>query len=142
MTTSTKYEAFWVPGLGDDVDRDESLAVGLGWLAEAEREYCGHGVIVMYARKMMGNAPLLAQAASRWEFVSPRTRGSPGRGPVPCVWPPDDRVLELGEFMATRSALCVIPGSLYDISGWVRRTGAECLVEASTSLRAWPFLRR
>jgi hypothetical protein len=118
-----------VPGLDHEIDRDESLAIGIQWLAEAECEHGGQGTIAMYAKKMVDNAPLLARAATRWEFVSSRSQRSPGRGPVLCVWPPDDRVLELGEYVAVQSALCVIPGSLLDISGWIQKSGAQCLVE-------------
>jgi hypothetical protein len=38
-------------------------------------------------------------------------------------------VLELGEYMATQHALCVIPCEPYDISPWIERSEAECLVE-------------
>lgn len=132
----------WVPGLDHDIDQDESLKIGFRWLAEAERKHGGVGVIVMYAKQMMGNAPLLAQAAGRWEFVSPRSRSrSPrGRGPILAIWPPDDRTLEFAEHLAFDSALCVISGRLHDISAWIRRTGARCLVDgfAATDAMALP----
>jgi hypothetical protein len=47
MTKTPSYEAAWVPGLGHDVDPDESLALGFRWLAAAEREHGGAGVVVM-----------------------------------------------------------------------------------------------
>lgn len=36
-TLPARYEASWMPGLDHDIDRDESLRVGLCWLADAER---------------------------------------------------------------------------------------------------------
>lgn len=128
-----RYEAFWIPGLDydrDGFDRDDGLEVAFRWLDHAERQYGGEGIIVMYAKKMMSNAPMLAEAASRWDFVSTRARSGYryDGGPVLTVWP-DDRTLELAEHMAFGSALCVIPGSLHDVSPWIRRTSAKCLVE-------------
>ena len=130
MRPPVRYEAFWIPGLdNDDIDRDESLALGFEWLGSAERQYGGNGIIVMYAKRMVGNAPLLSQAASRWEFVSLRSRGSfRERGPVLTIWPSRE-TLELAEQKAFGSALCVIPGSLFDVSPWIRRTSAQGLVE-------------
>ena len=131
MGKSQPYEAAWVPGLGHEIDRDESLKVGFRWLAETERKYGVVGVVVMYTKGMVRNAPLLEQAAGRWQFVSTRS-SSPsrrGRGPVLAIWPPDDRTLELAEQLAVGSALCVIPGSLNDGTAWIRRTNARCLVD-------------
>jgi hypothetical protein len=131
VSNNARYDAFWVPGLDDEIDPDDALDIAVDWLSNEERSRGGAGVIVMYAKQMMGNRPLLGQAASRWEFVSPRSRshGWPhGQGPVLCVWPPDDKTLELAEQLAFGSALCVIPGSLYDITGWVARTDAKPLV--------------
>jgi hypothetical protein len=128
MSIPARYEAFWVPGLDHEIDRDESLRTGLTWLASAERKYEGAGVVVMYAKSMVGNAPLLSQAAQRWEFVSPRSKRPLGNGPVLAIWPPDAGVLELAESMALDSALCVVAGR-YDISPWARRAKAMCLVE-------------
>lgn len=140
MTKTPHYEAAWIPGLDHEIDADESLAVGFRWLAEAERTHGGRGIVVMYAKQMMGNNPLLGQAAGRWEFVSPRSRsqsGLPrGRGPVLAIWPPNNHTLELAEQLAFGSALCVISGSLYDIAPWVRRTGARGLVEGFSTADA------
>lgn len=135
MTAAQRFEAVWIPGLDSDLDRDDGLRLGLRWLAETERTDGGVGVIVMYAKQMMGNAPLLVQAAGRWEFVSPRSRSQSrrGGGPVLAIWPPDDRTMELAEQLAVRSALCVIPGSLFDVDAWIRRTGARCLVDGVTT---------
>lgn len=121
------YEAFWVPGLMHDIDRDESLRCGLGWLQDAERTYGRVGRIVMYAKKMAGNAPLLMAAAQQWEFVSPRSRHSYDRGPVLAVWPPDAGVIELAEDLSRGCALCVIAGR-YDLSAWITRARATCLL--------------
>jgi len=121
------YDAFWVPGLSHDIDRDESLRCGLGWLAEAEQTYRRRGRIVMYAKKMAGNAALLREAEQRWEFVSPRSRHSYDHGPVLAVWPPDSRVIELAEDLSRGYALCVIAGH-YDLCAWITRARATCLL--------------
>ncbi len=139
MSVPARYEAFWVPGLDHEIDRDESLRVGLRWLASAEREHEATGMIVMYAKSMVGNAPLLGEAARRWEFVSPRSRHSSGRGPVLAIWPPDSKVIELAERMALDSALCVIAGR-YDISSWIKRASATCLVEGFEAALTVPDL--
>jgi|GEM_PF-2777010 len=127
QTMDVRYEAFWVPGLAHEVERDESLRCGLDWLAKAEQSYGRAGRIVMYAKKMLHNAPLLAAAAHRWEFVSPRSRHSYNRGPVLAVWPPDSGVIELAEELSQGCALCVIAGH-YDLSAWVKRSCATCLL--------------
>jgi hypothetical protein len=129
MTIPARYKASWVPGLQHDIDRDESLRVGLNWLIEAEQEQQARGVIVMYAKKMAQNAPLLSRAAERWEFVSPRSRRNfSGTGPVLAIWPPNGEVLELAEMLALDSSLCVIAGFKFDISPWVKKANAVCLV--------------
>lgn len=129
MTGSPRYKAFWLPGLVHDIDQGESLTLALRWLAAAERDFTAAGVIVMFAKKMMYNDPLLRQAASRWEFVSPRSQRPKGRGPVLAVWPPNADVLDLAERLAIDTALCVVAGR-WDISGWVARTRAECLIDS------------
>ena len=128
MAQSPQYEAAWVPGLDHEIDQDQSLLAGFAWLTEAERRHGGVGIIVMNAKLMMGNAPLLAEASRRWDFVSPRSRRPHGQGPVLAIYPADDRVLGFAESLAFGTALCVIPGTLYDVSAWIRRTGARCLV--------------
>jgi hypothetical protein len=40
-------------------------------------------VIVMYAKSMVHNAPLLGEAARRWEFVSPPIKEPSEQGPGP-----------------------------------------------------------
>jgi hypothetical protein len=131
MKSVIRYEAAWVPGLDSDLDRDDGLAAGFEWLTDAERRFGVPGVIVMYAKSMVRNAPLLEQAADRWEVVSPRSSYSSrgGHGPVLAIWPPDDRTLELAEQLAFEAALCVIPGSIQDVSSWIRRVNAQCLVD-------------
>jgi hypothetical protein len=123
------YEASWVPGLDRKVDRDKSLALGFRWLESAESQHDTPGVVVLHAKRMIPNTPLLAQAATRWEFVSPRSRRPRAQGPALAIWPPNDRVLELAEDLADGSALCVISGHLLDVAPWVRRTGAQCLMD-------------
>lgn len=128
MDTNAQYEAAWVPGLNDDIDQDDSLGVALDWLGDAERRLGGSGIIVMYAKSMMDNDPLLSKASTRWEFVSRLSHRPRGVGPVLAVWPPEAKLLEFAESLARRSALCVVAGS-YEITGWIQRSGAECLVE-------------
>lgn len=128
MTVPPRYKAFWIPGLDDDVDTDESLNLGLRWLAAAEREDRRAGVVVMYAKKMTQNRPVLAEAASRWTFVSLRSQRPRGHGPVLAIWPPDARVLEFAESLALDRSLCVVAGH-YDIAPWVTKSGATCLAQ-------------
>src|SRR5690348_11856215 len=105
MSVPTRYDAYWIPGLQHDIDPDESLRFGLNWLTETERTEQARGVIVMYAKKMAANRPLLTWAAGQWEFVSPRSqRRSSGAGPVLAIWPPNGEVLELAERLALDSA--------------------------------------
>lgn len=140
MTAVHGYEAFWIPGLEDDIDRDQGLALGYQWLINAERKYGGTGMVVMYAKKMVGNAPMLADFAARWEFLSLRSPGYGRRskGPVLAIWP-TDRTLEFAEQLALGSALCVIPGSHDDSLPWIRRTGAQCLVKGHSIAPGTPL---
>jgi hypothetical protein len=80
-----RYEAVWAPGLGDTKtanEDDESLAAAFAWLADAETRFQKPGQIVMYAKSMVGNHPMLGIAAQRWEFHSPRSHSGWGRGPT------------------------------------------------------------
>lgn len=126
MKIPPRYEAFWLPGLDEDVDPDEVLAIAFGWLRSAERKHGGTGILVMNAVQMRGNRPILSTAP--WDIVSPRSRRPHGRGPVLAVWP-EERTLELAEMLALDSALCAMAGTLFDIAPWIRRSGAACLVE-------------
>lgn len=117
---------FWIPGLNDDIDRDESLRIGFAWLHGAEEEFGERGVLVMHFQRMKHNAPLVAEAAERWELISPRSGG--GRsGPTLAIWP-TERDLEFAETIGRTTAVCVIPGS-HSIRPWIARTGARCLAE-------------
>jgi hypothetical protein len=58
-----------------------------------------------------------------------RTKGSMDIGradPSSPTWP-NERVLELAEQMAIRSALCVIPYEGKNLAAWIERTGAKPL---------------
>ena len=136
------YEASWVPGLDRKVDRDKSLALGFRWLESAESQHDTPGVVVLHAKRMIPTTPLLAQAATRWSFVSPRSRRPRAQGPGLAIWPPNDRVLELAEDLADGSALCVISGHLLDVAPWVRRTGAQCLMDGFCVAGGPAFRRR
>ena len=127
MKPATHFEAFWLPAFDSDADPDEVLAVGLDWLRRVERAQGVRGVIAMHATSMRRNRPALV--AAPWDIVSPRSRqGYRIGGPVLAIWPPE-KTLELAEQMATRSSLCVVPWEMADISAWIERTGATCLVE-------------
>lgn len=132
MARPVRYEAAWAPGLADTTTADEddrSLAAAFEWLIDAERRFGRPGQVVMYAKQMMHNRPLLIAAAQRWSFHSPRSHAGWHLGPTVAVWPPDDRTLELAENIAGDTGLCVIPGGTdYDAGPWIRRTGARCLV--------------
>lgn len=124
------FGAFWIPGLNnDEVDSDKALEVGFEWLRGAEREHGGAGVLVMNAVSMRRNRHLLGTAP--WDIASPRSQRPHGGGPVLAVWP-SARTLELAEYLALRTALCVIPGTLFDVAPWIRRTGATCLAHGFT----------
>lgn len=123
----TIYAAYWIPGLDNDaIDPDDALARGFDWLRQAERHHGGSGVLVMNAASMRHNRPLLGSAP--WDIVSTRSHRPYGSGPILAVWPVA-RTLELAEQLALRTALCVIPGTLFDLSPWIRRTGAKCLAD-------------
>lgn len=128
MTVPARYRGFWLPGLAHDVDVDDSLRVAFAWLAHAEREDGRPGIVAMYAKSMAGNRRLLSEAASRWRFVSPRSDRPRGYGPVLAIWPPDARVVEFAESLALDRAFCVVAGH-YDITPWIKKSGATCLVE-------------
>ena len=123
---SRLVEAAWAPGLDSDIDPDDSLRAAFQWLRKAERTHGRRGILVMNAASMRQNRPLLGTAP--WDIVSPRSRGGASGGPVLAIWP-NERTLELAEMLATGSALCVIGGSLRDVSPWIRCTGATCIVE-------------
>jgi hypothetical protein len=122
---TTLFDAYWLPAFDSDADPDEVLAAGFAWLRRQEEATGGRGVLAMHAASMRRNRPILVSAP--WDIVSPRSRGGYRSGPVLAIWP-GDRVLELAEHMALRSALCVIPYEAKDIAGWVERTGAKPVV--------------
>lgn len=140
VTTPDRYEAVWLPGLDSDADPDDALEIALDWLATVP--VGGERLIVMYAKKMAGNRALLTWAAQRYRVVSPRSReGLPdGRGnAVLAVWP-DGETLELAQRLALDGALCVIPGSLYDVRPWIVRTGAVNLADPDEEVEPLPTL--
>ncbi|HEY3023789.1 MAG TPA: hypothetical protein VGK11_09155 [Actinomycetota bacterium] len=140
MGVPARYEAFWIPGDLNGEEEEERLRAGLAWLEDAERAYGGRGAIAMYAKSMKDNTPTLSQASTRWSFVSQRSRARPhGRGPVLAVWPPDSKVLEFAEELAWGSALCVVTGR-WDISPWVGKSGAKCLLPGYEDQMVGPAL--
>jgi hypothetical protein len=119
-------EAAWAPGLDSDIATDDSLRAAFQWLRKAEQTHGGRGIIVMNAASMRRNDRLLA--AAEWDVISPRSKHPGSRGPVLAIWP-NDRTLEVAEMLATGSALCVIGSRRGDISPWIQRTGAKCIVK-------------
>jgi hypothetical protein len=140
MVTPDRYDAVWVPGLDTDFDPDQALELALDWLGTVACD--GARIIVMFAKNMVGNRPLLTWAAQRYPVVSPRSKsrlpyGRPNS--VLAVWP-DGQTLELAQRLALDGALCVIPGSLYDVRPWVVRTGATNLADPGGSGEGLPEL--
>jgi hypothetical protein len=119
------YEAFWIPGLDTDFGRDEALAVGDRWLRDSA--YPGERLIVLHAATMVQNAGPLAEMATRFKVVAPRTQNRPryrGSHAVLAVWA-SDRAMELAEELARPDGgLCLIPGSRGGPTMWIARTGA------------------
>jgi hypothetical protein len=133
MKGSRRYEAFLVPGL-NDLDRDHGLRLGLGWLRN--NGFSGRPTIVLNAVKMIRNAPLLQQAAQEFTVVSPRSSGVSRRGgPVLAVWPTES-TLTFAEDLALSFALCVIPGSIDDLSGWAAGRQPTVLGSTQTATQA------
>jgi len=123
------YEAFWIPGLDTEFDPDEALEIGDDWLRRSS--YAGDPMIVLYAANMTQNRPMLAEMGTRHTVVSPQTRSRSrgGSHAVLAVWP-SGRAMEVAEQMATPDGgLCVIPGSIEEVTWWIRRTGAQNLTD-------------
>lgn len=125
-----RYKSYWLPGLGnDDADPDEVLHSAFVWL---ETEPCsGDRLVVTNTLGMTEHTPFLAQASAPYTVISPKARkrigtvGGPGNA-VLAIWPAHE-TLELAEVLARDGALCVIPGSLDDMSPWIHRTSAHTL---------------
>jgi hypothetical protein len=123
------YEAFWIPGLDTDFGRDEGLALGEQWLRDSL--YPGRRLIVLYAANMIQNAAPLANMATRYPVVSPRTRNHPGRGghAVLAVWTSEDALDFAEELASPGGGLCLIPGTFGEASMWVSRARAVNLAD-------------
>lgn len=121
-----RYEACWIPGLRSGLDPDEVIRLGGAWLAS--RTNVHSRIVVMNAKKMMGNSASLGWLAGLYPFVSPLTRvdGDPPRA-VLAVYPAS-RTLALAERLALDGALCVIPGTFDDAVPWITRARAKNLV--------------
>lgn len=130
MRVPDRYRAAWVPGLDDaDFDPDESLEIALDWLGGVPCR--GERLIVMNTKSMKDNRPLLSRAAQRYEFISPRSRARRpfgGGNAVLSVWPTGE-TLELAQRLALDGALCVIAGTLFDVTSWIARTAATNLAD-------------
>ena len=127
---TSRCKSYWLPGLGnDDVDSDEVIHSAFAWL---RTEQCsGKRLVVMNALGMTKNRPSLAQASAPYIVISPRARQRIGAArrtgnAVLAIWPTHE-TLELAERLARDGSLCVIPGSLDDVSHWIQRTSAHAL---------------
>ncbi|MYD27791.1 MAG: hypothetical protein F4X03_02575 [Dehalococcoidia bacterium] len=125
-----RYKSYWLPGLdNDDVDPDEVLHSAFVWL-ETE-PYSGERLVVMNTLGMTENRPFLAEASASYTVISPKARRRIGTASGPgnavlAIWPAHE-TLELAEVLARDGSLCVIPGSLDDMSPWIHRTSAHAL---------------
>ncbi|MDQ3955036.1 MAG: hypothetical protein M3285_05755 [Actinomycetota bacterium] len=55
--------------MDDDVDIDDSLVIGVDWLKRAERKDRRPGILVMYAKSMVQNPRLFAEASTKRRFA-------------------------------------------------------------------------
>lgn len=127
-----QYEAFWIPGLDDPDYWDDCIYLGIEWL-EAMRL---PGVLVLDTIGSAQNRPELADAATQYDLVAPRSRHrwrGYAHGPyaVLAVWP-NGPTLELAESIAHGGALCVVPGTRHEIVGWIAKTSASNWVADDT----------
>ena len=127
---TSRCKSYWLPGLGnDDVDPDEVIHSAFAWL---RTEPCsGERLVVMNTLGMTENRPSLAQASAPHTVISPRARQRIGAArrtgnAVLAIWPTHE-TLELAEGLARDGSLCVIPGSVDDVSHWIQRTSAHAL---------------
>ncbi len=128
---TSRYESYWLPGLGnDDVDPDEVIHSAFAWL---RREPCnGERLVVMNAVSMTSNTASLRQASANYPVISPRARRRARRtgNAVLAIWPAHE-ALELAEGLARGGSLCVVPGSHDDLGHWIQRTSAQALWEVT-----------
>lgn len=138
---SPRYSACWLPGLNDDdADPDEVLASAFEWLDTVPCDEAR--LVVMNVLAAVHNRPLIATAATRYEVLSPRSRRYVQRdgNAVLAIWP-TNATLEYAEGLARNGSLCVIPGSLDDLSHWIVRVSAEHLWGCDDALSQEPVLQ-
>lgn len=105
------YDAWFLPG-PDGMPPDEAMATGLRWLLDQP----GSPLVASHAKKMLGNNPVLRQAAGsgRFEVVAPPRMWVPGwsGGAVLAPWASRRFLDGIDDDLAGQvSAVCVI--------GWV-----------------------
>jgi hypothetical protein len=103
--------------------------LGDRWLRDSN--YPGQRLIVLHAANMTQNRRSLAKMAMRYKVVSPQTKSRPHRGghSVLAVWA-SKRALQLAEELASPGGgLCLIPGTLAEVSIWISRTRAINLTD-------------
>ena len=139
MAIPTRYQAAWVPGFNTDFDPDTAIALGERWLFS--RADVKGRIVVMNAAKMAGNRPSLARLAGRVPFVSPQTRSWLPDGPlaVLAIYP-TNKTLHFAEARALDGALCVIPGTIDDVTSWVARSQAINLAAPDELAPALPAI--
>lgn len=120
-----RYEAAWIPGFNTDFHPDEAIRLGSTWLAS--RKGVRSRVVVMNAKKMMDNRPSLGELATRFPFVSPQSRDAGGAPRAVLAVYPTNTTHAFAEALALDGALCVIPGTIDDVTPWIARSGATNL---------------
>lgn len=136
------YDACWIPGLDDEDHWDDCVLLGLDWLQSTA--FPGDPVIVLNAKSMIQNRQELGWAAQRYDVVAPT--GGKSRSPasnrrpraVLAVWP-SGKALDLADELARNGALCVIPGSLHEVDGWIMEHQAVNLLEPDAPVRESPL---
>ncbi|MDA0301965.1 MAG: hypothetical protein O2822_05505 [Chloroflexi bacterium] len=133
--TAQRYEAAWIPWYRNDVDADDALELAEGWLAGAPCR--AQRVIVTNTREALRGHFSAHPKLARYENFSPtssRARSRTGNA-VLALWPSNE-TLAFAETVATDGALCVVPGSIHDLTHWIRRTTATNLWDPASELES------
>lgn len=113
-----RYEAFFVP---PETDSDRGVALGLKWLLEQP----GDRLILLHAKKMIDNNPLLGRAAREYNlrYEAPNTVWNSGwrGGPILAPWASDKVIRCIEDELTQATAVCVIGwrGDDPNHQGWV-----------------------
>jgi hypothetical protein len=131
MVRTPQYDAFFVP---EEVDPDEAIALGIRWLLQQP----GEPLILLHAKNMIDNNPLLGAAARRYgiAFEAPGTLWGKGlkTGAVLAAWASDKVLRCIDDRLAFRAqAVCVIGWRPNDPNhaAWISARGARDLRDDS-----------